>query len=102
MVSAQGGHTAFPTLNPPLSVKPKKGKALLWPSTLDADPDKQDASTMHEAMPVIRGTKYAANSWLHLYNYEVPNLWGCTGKSALNKPRFVPALTSVSSIRYFR
>ena len=73
----EGGETAFPTLG--LAVKPKKGKALLWPSTLDSDPNKQEPSTMHEAKPVIKGVKYAANSWIHLYNYEVPNLWGCTG-----------------------
>ena len=29
----EGGETAFPTLG--ISVKPKKGKALLWPSTMD-------------------------------------------------------------------
>mgnify|MGYP005993173991 FL=1 len=34
---------------------------------------------MHEAKPVIKGTKYAANSWIHLYNYAKSNLWGCTG-----------------------
>ena len=35
----EGGETAFPNLG--LSVTPKKGKALLWPSTLDQNPDKQ-------------------------------------------------------------
>ncbi len=25
------------------------------------------------------GTKFAANSWIHLYDYAKPNLWGCTG-----------------------
>ena len=73
----EGGETAFPTLN--LAVKPKKGKALLWPSVLNHNLEAQDPSTMHEARPVIKGLKYAANSWIHLYNYEVPNLWGCTG-----------------------
>jgi prolyl 4-hydroxylase len=34
---------------------------------------------MHEAKPVLKGKKIAANSWIHLFNYEVPNLWGCTG-----------------------
>ena len=73
----EGGETAFPSLG--LSVQPKKGKALLWPSTLDSDPSRQEPTTIHEARPVIKGVKYAANSWIHLYNYEVPNLWGCTG-----------------------
>lgn len=25
------------------------------------------------------GRKYAANSWIHLFDYMRPNLWGCTG-----------------------
>ena len=73
----EGGETAFPNLN--LSVKPKKGRGLLWPSTLNANPELQDPRTMHEARPVLKGTKYAANSWIHLYDYAKSNLWGCTG-----------------------
>ena len=60
-------------------MKPKKGSALLWPSTLDADPEQVDSRTMHEAKPVIEGQKLAANAWIHLFNFEKPNLWGCTG-----------------------
>lgn len=41
-------------------------------------PNKQE----HQAMPVKKGLKYAANAWIHLYNYKVPNLWGCTGSFA--------------------
>eukprot|EP01036_Dinobryon_divergens_P028413 gene28414-37350_t len=73
----EGGETAFPSLG--IAVKPKKGKALLWPSTLSDFPEDQDARTFHEARPVIKGLKYAANSWIHMYDYEKPNLWGCTG-----------------------
>lgn len=73
----EGGETSFPNLN--IAVKPKKGKALLWPSTLDANPEIQDPRTFHEAKAVIKGVKYAANSWIHLYDYQKPNLWGCTG-----------------------
>ncbi len=73
----EGGETSFPNLG--ISVKPKKGKALLWPSTLDSDLEKQDPRTSHEARPVISGIKYAANAWIHLYDYRVSNLWGCTG-----------------------
>lgn len=74
----EGGETAFPSLD--IAVKPKKGRALLWPSTLSADPEEQDVRTMHEARPVgPNGLKYAANAWLHLYDYMTPNLWGCTG-----------------------
>ena len=46
---------------------------------MDHNLEVQDIRTMHEARPVLRGTKYAANAWIHLYNYETPNLWGCTG-----------------------
>lgn len=92
----EGGETAFPTLG--YTVKPKKGKALLWPSTHSHDPSSIDHRTMHEARPVIRGKKYAANAWIHLYDFEgesnslfsflfdskvsvtvVANHWGCTG-----------------------
>lgn len=38
-----------------------------------------DPRTLHEAKPVIKGKKFAANSWIHLFDYTVPNLWGCTG-----------------------
>jgi prolyl 4-hydroxylase len=60
-------------------VKPKKGSAILWPSTFNDDLQKQDHRTSHEAKPVINGIKYAANSWIHLYDFEKSNLWGCTG-----------------------
>jgi len=73
----EGGETNFPYIN--ISVKPKKGKAVLWPSVLDDNLERQDPRTNHAAAPVIRGTKYAANSWIHLYNFEKSNLWGCTG-----------------------
>jgi prolyl 4-hydroxylase len=70
----EGGETAFPLLN--IVVKPKKGTALLWPSVLDHDLLLHESRTLHEAKPVIRGRKYAANAWIHLYEYEKPNLWG--------------------------
>lgn len=72
-----GGETDFPNIN--LRVTPKKGKAVLWPSTFSHTPSRQDPRTHHAALPVIRGTKYAANSWIHLYDFEKSNLWGCTG-----------------------
>ena len=31
-------------------MKPKKGRALLWPSTLDAQPDQIDIRTTHEVL----------------------------------------------------
>lgn len=73
----EGGETNFPSLG--IAVKPKKGRALLWPSTLDNNLEALDIRTLHEAKPVIKGRKFAANSWIHLYNFAVPNLHGCTG-----------------------
>ena len=73
----EGGETAFPLLD--IAVKPKKGKALLWPSVKDHDLLENEQKSLHEAKPVIKGTKYAANSWIHLYDYGIPNHHGCTG-----------------------
>lgn len=72
-----GGGTAFPRLGN-LTVIPKKGRALLWPSVLDSDPSNEDARTQHEALPVFGGLKYAANAWIHLYDYINPQTQGCT------------------------
>jgi len=74
---ADGGTTDFTDLD--LSVAPKRGRALLWPSVLDADPTAVDWRTRHRAAPVVKGTKFAANHWIHLFNYEIPQLWGCIG-----------------------
>ena len=73
----EGGETAFPNLG--IDVKPKKGSALLWPSVMSDDPNKIDGRTMHAAKPVIRGTKFAANTWIHSHDFTTSNLWGCTG-----------------------
>lgn len=74
----EGGATRFTKLGP-LDVRPKKGRALVWPSVTNDDPHYWDKRMYHEARDVIRGEKRAANHWIHLYDYEKPNLWGCTG-----------------------
>lgn len=73
----EGGETGFPQLS--LDVKPRKGSAILWPSTSPDDIFRQDPRTIHEAKPVVKGIKYAANAWIHSHNFATPNLWGCTG-----------------------
>ena len=73
----EGGATRFSKLG--LDVKPMKGRALVWPSVMNDNPDLWDKRMYHEARDVIRGEKRAANHWIHLYDYETPNLWGCTG-----------------------
>lgn len=70
-----GGGTNFPQLD--LTVMPKRGKALLWPSVLNEDPNKKDGRTTHQALPVEGGVKYGANAWLHLRDFKTPNEDGC-------------------------
>ena len=71
-----GGGTNFPDLD--LTVMPKKGRVLLWPSVLDSDPNKKDYRTQHQALNVDAGPKFAANAWLHLRDFKEPHENGCT------------------------
>ena len=59
----EGGETNFPSLQ--LTVTPKTGRALIWPSVLDEYPNAVDGRTEHRAMPVHKGIKYGANAWIH-------------------------------------
>ena len=59
----EGGGTHFSRLG--LTVTPKLGRAVIWPSVLDKDPHTRDDRTHHQALPVKKGEKYAANSWIH-------------------------------------
>jgi prolyl 4-hydroxylase len=70
-----GGGTNFPQLD--LTVEPKRGRALLWPSVLDSDPMSKDSRMHHQALEVIEGTKFAANGWIHMYDYVTPQSNGC-------------------------
>ncbi|KAL3781708.1 hypothetical protein HJC23_009926 [Cyclotella cryptica] len=76
----EGGHTHFTRLD--ISVKPKKGRALVWPSVLNEDPSTPDLRMYHEARPVTKGIKFAANHWIHQYDSKNENLWGCSGSFA--------------------
>mmetsp|Transcript_1571 Transcript_1571/g.3421 ORF Transcript_1571/g.3421 Transcript_1571/m.3421 type:complete len:283 (-) Transcript_1571:313-1161(-) len=76
----EGGETRFTNLD--ISISPKKGRALVWPSVLNDDPDSWDSRMYHEAQEVIKGTKYAANHWIHQYDFRNANLWGCNGSFA--------------------
>lgn len=75
----EGGETAFPLLN--IDIKPKRGMGLLWPSVLDDEMHlvNRDDRTHHQAKPVIKGRKYAANAWIHSHDFMTANTWGCTG-----------------------
>jgi len=72
----EGGATNFPNLD--IAVKPKVGRALLWPSVLDSDPSDKEPRTEHEAQEVLKGTKFGANAWLHLHDYMAAQDLGCT------------------------
>ena len=71
----QGGGTSFTDLG--IAVQPKRGKAVLWPSVLDAQLERIEPMTHHEALPPVSGTKYGANLWLHQYDFKTPSSNGC-------------------------
>ena len=70
-----GGGTDFPQLD--ITVEPKKGRALLWPSVLDSSPMSKDNRMFHQALKVEDGTKFAANGWIHMFDYTTPQKTGC-------------------------
>jgi len=72
----EGGGTHFPFLD--ITVQPRRRSALLWPSSLDEDPEAKDKRTEHEALPVLRGIKYGANAWIHTRNYREAEEADCT------------------------
>mmetsp|Transcript_10708 Transcript_10708/g.31018 ORF Transcript_10708/g.31018 Transcript_10708/m.31018 type:complete len:311 (-) Transcript_10708:435-1367(-) len=74
----EGGETYFPLLN--VSVKPKRGRAAMWPSVLDHKPTHRDDRTDHEAVEVRKGTKYGANYWLHMWDFQHPSRAGCSNQ----------------------
>ena len=65
-----GGGTNFPLLN--ITCMPKMGRALIWPSVLNDNPNAIDEQTSHQALAVEMGIKYAANAWLHQRDYKEP------------------------------
>lgn len=71
----EGGGTEFPDYG--ITVMPKRGRALIWPSVLDEAPDEQDGRTEHQALPVIKGVKYGANAWIHQRDFKTPYMNGC-------------------------
>jgi prolyl 4-hydroxylase len=55
----EGGETSFNKLN--LKIKPEKGSALYFEFKYV---DALNEMTRHEALPVIKGTKYVITSWI--------------------------------------
>uniref|UniRef100_A0A146M0J2 procollagen-proline 4-dioxygenase n=1 Tax=Lygus hesperus TaxID=30085 RepID=A0A146M0J2_LYGHE len=63
---AQGGATAFPDLKVALS--PQKGTAAVWMNLLANG--EGDIRTRHAACPVLAGSKWVSNKWLHVVGQE--------------------------------
>lgn len=70
-----GGATRFPMLN--ITVEPKRGRAVLWPNVKNEALNEKDDRTIHQALPVIKGVKYAAKAWVHQRDYKTPKENGC-------------------------
>lgn len=71
----EGGGTSFPELN--LTVSPKMGRALLWPSVMNDHPDEKEPLANHTALPVTKGVKYGCNTWIHMRDFQTPHVMGC-------------------------
>jgi prolyl 4-hydroxylase len=72
----EGGGTEFPHLN--LTVTPKRGRGVLWPSVLNDNVYEIDSRTEHQALPVTKGKKYGINAWFHLRDFRTFNNIACT------------------------
>mmetsp|Transcript_40425 Transcript_40425/g.80999 ORF Transcript_40425/g.80999 Transcript_40425/m.80999 type:complete len:115 (-) Transcript_40425:111-455(-) len=70
-----GGGTRFANLGK--TVPAVKGSAVLWPSVMNHSPDTDEPMTFHEGLPPDAGIKYAANVWVHMYDYRTPASLGC-------------------------
>jgi hypothetical protein len=58
----EGGGTYFKDLD--ITVQPKTGRAVVWPSVRDEFPDRKDPRTSHEALPVKKGIKYGGEKYI--------------------------------------
>lgn len=65
----QGGATGFPELDW-LSINPTKGQLLLWPNVSSSNHMDIDSRIITEGLPVLKGTKYVINVWIHLGNWK--------------------------------
>jgi len=77
----EGGETEF--INLGIKVKPKRGRAVLWPNvwfnSKTENNKKMHPLTMHAARPVRKGQKYSANKWVHKGDFLTPWSTGVSG-----------------------
>jgi len=62
----KGGRTVFPVKQ--ISVKPKKGKAIVWKNLFDNF--QPDESSYHAGFPVTEGEKWIGVIWVRQYPYK--------------------------------
>jgi prolyl 4-hydroxylase len=72
----EGGGTNFDKYN--ITVMPKRGRVLLWPSVFSSQPNIKDDRTTHQALPVEAGVKYGTNAWFHMRDFKTPLANHCT------------------------
>lgn len=73
----EGGETNFPLLDPPLIINPKKGRAVIWSNVDNVNPRKINTKMDHGSSPVVVGTKFATNAWIHSKDFKSPLRNGC-------------------------
>lgn len=63
----EGGETVFP--NTKMSIKPKRGKCVVFQNTLHAPDGRIIAQSLHGGNPVTKGRKWICNKWVHTNEY---------------------------------
>eukprot|EP00307_Rebecca_sp_RCC1486_P004928 CAMPEP_0119410100 /NCGR_PEP_ID=MMETSP1335-20130426/3217_1 /TAXON_ID=259385 /ORGANISM="Chrysoculter rhomboideus, Strain RCC1486" /LENGTH=443 /DNA_ID=CAMNT_0007434575 /DNA_START=58 /DNA_END=1385 /DNA_ORIENTATION=+ len=71
----EGGGTRFTDID--ITMQPKRGRAVMWPSVLDSDLTQLEPMTHHEAIAPVSGTKFGANLWGHQFDFKTPSSKGC-------------------------
>jgi len=64
----EGGETEFPLLN--IKIKPQLGRAVIWNNLLTNG--KSNSNTLHQAHPIIKGTKCIITKWFRSRGQGIP------------------------------
>ena len=78
------GTQSIPGTGGEVTIRPKLGRAVIWSSVLDANPEQPDRRARHGAEVVIKGTKYGANAWIHSRNYKLPYSKTCHDEQVIS------------------